>query len=66
MAQNSAFVDEFDLDIRLWDGGSSGSLSEQFPSLGAHGQMSNPTLCPTCITCPGNITCNLLCRRPRV
>jgi len=58
MVQDDAgLVDEFDLDIRLWNGGSFGSLSEQFPTMGAPRQLMQ-----TNVTCTFVYTCNALCR----
>jgi len=59
MAQNDAdFVDEFDLDIRLWDVGSFGSLSEQFPTMEAARALTQ-----SCVTCGAN-TCGCYTYNP--
>jgi hypothetical protein len=59
MAQNdSGLVDEFDLDIRLRDGGSFGSLSEQFPTApGAPFTYGRATCTYTCMGCIRTINC---------
>ena len=60
MAQNDAdFIDEFDLDIRIWDGGSFGSLLERLVPIPPNDFMVTSAEGGVTCTC---WTCRPVCR----